>query len=49
MWGHTYVESNDAIVLCIISLCFAMNHMDSIDVILSCMTSRGSMSFFSMC
>ena len=36
MWGHIYVESNDAIVLCNISLCFAMHHMDFIDVIVSC-------------
>ena len=44
--GHAYVESDDAIVLCIISWCFAMYHMDLIDVILSRMTL---MSFFLMC
>ena len=49
MWGHAYAESNDAIVLCIISVCCATHHMDFIDVILSCMTSHESMSFFSMC
>ena len=43
--GHAYVESDDAIVLCIISLCSAMCHMDLIDAILSRMTS---MSFSSM-
>ena len=37
--GHAYVEPDDAIVLCIISLCAAMCHMDLIDVILSRMTS----------
>ena len=37
--GHAYVESDDAIVWCIISLCSAMSHMDLIDVILSRMTS----------
>ena len=37
MWGHAYVESNDAIVLCIISMCRNMHHMDLIDVIVSCM------------
>ena len=36
--GHAYVESDDDIVLCTISLCFAMYHMDVIDVILSRMT-----------
>ena len=49
MWGHTYVEPNDAIVPCIISLYFAMCHMDVIDVISSRMTSRESMSFLLMC
>ena len=48
MWGHTYVESDDAIVLCIVSFCFAMNHMGCIGVIVLCMTSRDSQSFFSM-
>ena len=43
--GHAYVESHDAIVSCIISLCSAMCHMEVIDVILSRMTS---MSFSSM-
>ena len=43
--GHAYVESDDAIVSCIISLCSAMCHMDVIHVILSHMTS---MSFSSM-
>ena len=33
MWGHIYVETDDAIVSCIISLCYAMYHMDVIDVI----------------
>ena len=37
MWGHAYVESNHAIVLYIISLCFAMYHMDLIDAIVPCM------------
>ena len=41
----TYVESDDAIVSCIISLCSAMCHMDLIDVILWRMTS---ISFSSM-
>ena len=36
--GHTYVESDDAIVSCIISLCSAICHMDLIDVILLRMT-----------
>ena len=49
MCGHTYVEPNDAIVVFLISLCFAMYHMDVIDVNLSRMTSRESMSFFPMC
>ena len=43
--GHAYVEFDDAIVSCIVSLCFAMYHMDINDVILSRLTS---MSFFSM-
>ena len=43
--GHAYLESDDAIVSCIISLCSAMCHMDLIDVILSRMTS---MSFYSI-
>ena len=30
MWGHIYVESNDAIVLHIVSLGFAMHHVDLI-------------------
>ena len=47
--GHTYVEPNDAIVFYIISLCFAMYHMDAIDVIVSRMTARESMSFSLMC
>ena len=38
MWGHTYVESDDAVVLCMISLCFAMYHMDFTDVVVSCMS-----------
>ena len=37
MWGHAYVELNDAIVLCTISVCFAMYHMDFFDVTLSCL------------
>ena len=49
MWGHAYVESNDAFVLYISSLCFAMYHMDVIHFILSRMTARESMSFFLMC
>ena len=36
--GHAYVQSDDAMVSCIISLCSAMCHMDLIDVILSRMT-----------
>ena len=48
MWGNTYVEPNDTIVLWIIFLCFAMCHLDIIDVISSRMTSREAMSFFSM-
>ena len=36
--GHGYDESDDAIVSCIICLCFAMYHMDVIDVSLSSMT-----------
>ena len=36
--GNAYVESDDAIVSCIISLSFAMSHMDVIIVILSRMT-----------
>ena len=43
--GHADVEFDDAIVSCIISLCFAMCHMDLSDAILSRMTS---MSFSSM-
>ena len=35
---HAYVESDDALVSCIVSLCFTMCHMDVIDVILSRMT-----------
>ena len=38
MWGHAYVESNDAFVLYIISLCFAMYDQDFTDVV-SCMIS----------
>ena len=37
MWGHAYVESNDAIGLHVFSLCFDMHHVDVIDVIPSCM------------
>ena len=37
MWGHAYAESNNVVVLCIISVCFAMHHVDLIDVIVSCM------------
>ena len=48
MWSHAYIESNNVFVLYIISLCFAMHHMDSIGVIALCMTSRESMSSFSM-
>ena len=33
MRAHTDVESNDAIVLYIISVCYAMHHMDLLDVI----------------
>ena len=36
---HAHVKSDDAIVLCVISLCSAMCHMDVMDVILSRMTS----------
>ena len=36
--GHAYVESDDAMVSCIISLCYAMCHIDLIDVILSRVT-----------
>ena len=36
MRGHIDVESNDAMVL-YLPLCFAMHHVDLIDVILSCM------------
>ena len=43
--GHAYVESDDAIVSCIISLCCAMCHMDLIDVILSRMTSMSFPQF----
>ena len=43
--GHAYVESDDAIVSCIISLCSSMYYMDLIDVFLLRMTS---MSFSSM-
>ena len=46
MWGHTYVESIDAFVLYIVSLCFAIYDMDLTDDILSRTTS---MSFGSMC
>ena len=42
--GHTYVDSDDAIVSHIISLCSAMCRMGLIDVILSHMTT---MSFSS--
>ena len=35
MLGHTYVESNDALVLCINFVCCAMHHVDFIDVIVS--------------
>ena len=49
MLGHAYVGESDVFVLYIISLCCAMHHMDLIDVILSRMTSRESMSFFLMC
>ena len=38
MWGHAYVESIDAFVLYIISLCLVMYHMDFIDAV-SCMIS----------
>ena len=37
MCGHAYGESDDAIVSCVIALCFAMYNMDFIDVIVSCM------------
>ena len=46
MWGHAYVESDDAIVSCITSLCFARYHMDIIDVILSRMTHVIQCHFF---
>ena len=36
MWGHTHVGSADAIVLCIIALCFAMYNMEFLDVIVRC-------------
>ena len=48
MWVHTYVESADAIVFCIIAFCSAMYHMNVIDVILSRMTAPWSMSCFLM-
>ena len=38
MWGHTYIETNDAFVLYVVSVCCAMQHMDAIDVIVSCMS-----------
>ena len=44
--GHTYLESDDAIVSCIISLCSAMCHMDLIDVILPGMTSMSCSSIW---
>ena len=37
MWGHAYVEFNDAIVLYVIFVCCAMHHEERIDVIVSCM------------
>ena len=37
MWGQAYVEFNDAFVLYIISLCFAMLNVNLIDVIVACM------------
>ena len=37
MWGHNYVESNDAVVLCIISACCAIHHVGVFDVIVLCM------------
>ena len=49
MWGHAYVESNDAIVLCIISLCFALHHTAFNDAFWSCMSFQDSTSFLSMC
>ena len=33
MRGHAYVESNHVVVLYIISVCFAMHHVNLIDVI----------------
>ena len=48
MLGHAYVESDDAIVLGIISLCFAMYHTDVIDVILSRMTPVNQCHFLNV-
>ena len=45
---HAYVESDDAIVWCIISLCFAMYHVDVIDVILSRMTPVNQSQFLNV-
>ena len=43
-----YVEFDDAIVSCIISLCFAMYHMDVIDVILLRMTPVNQCHFLNL-
>ena len=48
MWGHAYVESDAAIVSRIISLCFAMHHMDVIDVTLSHMTPLNQCHFLNV-
>ena len=45
MWGHIYVESNDAILFYVISVCSAMHHMDVLDVIVSCMIPRVNIVF----
>ena len=44
--GHAYVVSGDTIVSSIISLCFAMYHMDVIDVILWRMTPVNQCHFY---
>ena len=43
-----YAEFDDGIVSCTISLCFAMYHMDIIDVILSHMTPVNQCDFLNV-